>query len=707
MLQTRPERRLLAGGRLPHGSVYLLCPEHDAATRRRDLEGIARLGFNTVVFWPPATRWDAAEPGGLAFDSIDHALAVCVELGLSAIIELQGQDDNHGPIPEWLPFAHEWPNINHPQIREATLEFLRAVARHFKGHPALIGYCTFNEVHYTEADPWTLGEFVRFLERQYAGDIRRLNAAWCTFHRGFDEIPRFGTNFRRRVWSSGLMQRDWFRFQQHNYAERLDEWYRAVREEDPNVCIFADILGCDTLHDRTRYGSNDWLTAAAGDVHGLSCYANMLGPDFRQRDAYSWAQFWRQQLGAARGKQTIISELMTHNRSMFPAEGSSMTDELGLWSHQALYNGIQGLIYWKYRPFIRGVQVGGRGLVDTAGAPTPLAEQASRAAAFSARHSARLAASRPDHAGAAIVHDHDTHDLYVAIQASDPAFYLDAHRGIFRGFWEHGISPRYLTPADLAVGVPSDVTVLAFPCNVCMAKATADALIEFVRRGGVLFSEGRFGLLDTDGYVYPHAPGAGLRPAFGVGEAHFTCDARDRVRLAAGAELELGDYLQWLVLEGDVRVHAASEQGRPVLIESRVGEGSYVHSAALLGRAIQRGAAGALELFACAFERLRPALSPALTVLAKPPMVDVSVLLGPRGEPSLVGITNYRHESSRVELGAPSKALGSARVELDGCAGAVLSVAAASGTWSVDVPARAAVALLFEYATAEGAANSG
>ncbi|HVZ34388.1 MAG TPA: beta-galactosidase, partial [Polyangiaceae bacterium] len=228
---------LLPNGELPHGCVYLICPEHGAAVRRRDLEGIVRLGFNTVVFWPPASRWDAPQTGELAFDSVDHALDACAELGLMAILELQGQDDNYGPIPEHLPFAHEWPNINHPEIRAATLAFLRSVARHFRGHRALLGYCTFNEVHYTEADPWSLGEFVGFLERQYARDIRALNAAWCTFHRGFGEIPQHGANFRRRVWSSGLMQRDWFRFQQHNHAERLAEWYQAVREEDPNAVI--------------------------------------------------------------------------------------------------------------------------------------------------------------------------------------------------------------------------------------------------------------------------------------------------------------------------------------------------------------------------------------------------------------------------------------------------------------------------------------
>ncbi|MEY2934092.1 MAG: hypothetical protein RL033_4841, partial [Pseudomonadota bacterium] len=506
-----PAPPLLPKGQLPHGCVYLISPEHDAAVRRRDIEGIASLGFNTVVIWPPASRWDAPEPGGLAFDSVDHALSVCVELGLKVVLELQGQDDNHGPIPEYLPFAHEWPNPNHPEIRAATLDFLRSVAQHFRGHPALLGYCTFNEVHYTGVDPWTLSEFVRFLERQYEGDIRALNAAWCTFHRGFDEIPRHGTNFRRRVWSSGLMQRDWFRFQQHNYAERLGEWYRAVRDEDPGAVIFADILGCDSLHNRTQYGANDWLTAATGDVHGLSCYANMLGRDWRERDAYSWAQFWRQQISAAGGKQTLISEMMTHNRSMFPAEDSSLTDELGLWSRQALFNGIQGVIYWKYRPFLRGVQVAGRGLVNAAGELTALAEQARAAAALSARHSERLARSTPDCAGAALLFDHDAQDLYMAIQASDPSFYVDAQRGIFQGFWEHGVSPRYVTPAQLVGGVPDDLRVLGVPCDVCLSPGLAKALLEFVHGGGVLFTEGRFGLLDPNGYLHSQTPGAGLR----------------------------------------------------------------------------------------------------------------------------------------------------------------------------------------------------
>ena len=80
----------------------------------------------------------------------------------------------------------------------------------------------------------------------------------------------------------------------------------------------------------------------------------------------------------------------------------------------------------------------------------------------------------------------------------------------------------------------------------------------------------------------------------------------------------------------------------------------------------------------------------------------MSVLVGARREPALVGITNYRHEPSRVELRAPFDA-GGGRIVLDGCAGAVFSAAESGGTWRVDVPARAAVALILEHASPSSA----
>lgn len=643
-------------GMFPHGTVYLIRPEDNSATRRRDLEKIKGLGFNTVVLWPPVSRWDGDPPGELAFDTIDEVMDVCAELDLKVIIELQGQDDTHGPLPQWLPFAdsvlfeHDNHNINHPEACREVISFIKAVAEHFKGHPALLAYDTFNEVHFLGTDCWTLGEFVEFLKQQYDGDIRALNAKWATYYRDFDSIAKRQPKVMASRWSSVVAMRDWFRFQQHNFADRLREWAAAIREVDPGVVIMADILGCDTMDNRPAgFGTNDWLTSETSQVHGLSCYANMFGPEWWKKDAYSWAQFWRQQISAACGKQVVISELMTPNRSMFPADSSSMTDQIRLWSYQALFNSIKGLIYWAYRPFTRGMQVSGRGLTDYEGNPNDFAVQAAEVAAFSARHADLLAGASPDAAGCAILHDHNTQDMYQAIQPWDEDFYTSAHRGLFRGFWENGVSPGYLIPHDIETGVPKAVRVLAIPCNVSVSQATAEVLIAFVKRGGRLVTEGRFGLLNEDATLYPRVPGAGMSDAFGVREVNFNSNAFDSIRCGQ-SEMPLEDYLQELNLAEDVQTVLQTDKGKPAVVAAKIGKGLYVHCAFLLGRKVDRGVGGALEILKFIFDIVGPTLSPSIRVVEKVGLTDVSVLKDENGKPLLVGIINYNHEQTSVTL---------------------------------------------------------
>lgn len=645
-------------GMIPYGVVYLVLPEQTTATRRRDLTNIKKLGFNLVVLWPPVSRWDADPPGGLAFDSVDEVMHICAEVGLKAILELQGQDYNHEALPETLEFmrktggeqAEDVPPLNHPEVRRLICDYMKAVAEHFKDHPALLAYDIFNEVHYTAVDEWTIKEFVNFLKHEYA-DIQALNRKWATFFPDFDTIADWVPRLRVRTWSSGVAARDWYRFRPYNFAQRLHEWGAAIREVHPEALILADILGCNTMHNRDGGygGATDWATAKAVDVYGLSCWANMFNPRWWLKDCYAWPHMWRQQLSAGQGKQIIISELMTPNRSMFPEEHSSMSDHLRLWGHQAFFNGVKGVIYWKYRPFIRGVQVAGRGLTDYEGNPNEFAEQASVVADFVRRHADDLAGTVPDDSGCAILFDQNTQDLYQAIQSWDEEFYTDAHRGFFRGFWRNGVSPSFLTPEDIWGGVRDRVKVMAVPCNVCVAAATAEALIAFVKRGGRLLTEGRFGLLDEDGNLYPRVPGAGMRDAFGAGERKLLSDAGDTIPLAGG-DMDLPDYLQELALDDGVQVPLRTSADRPALVIAKCGDGLYVHVPFLLGRKIEREVPGAEEVFDRAFALIADALTPAVRILEKKGRVDVSVLKRETGDPVVVGVVNYEYEPRAVRL---------------------------------------------------------
>jgi len=341
---------------------------------------------------------------------------------------------------------------------------------------------------------------------------------------------------------------------------------------------------------------------------------------------------------------------MTQHRTMFPWEASSMTDQIELWSYQAIFHGIKGLVYWKYRPFRRGLQVAGRGLTDFAAVPNEYAEQAARVGAFVAQHGDLLADAAPDAAGVAILHDHNTQQIYQSLQGGSPDFYTDAHGGIFRGFWSRGISPMYVRADDLADGVPEWVRILAVPCNVSVSQATADALAAFVDRGGRLLTESRFALLDEDARLWPHVPGGGLAAKLGIEERNFTSRFRDALPVGSDAVTFDNDYFQQLTLADDARVLCETIGSTPAVTARKIGKGLHVHAAFNLGRKIHLNATGALEVFDVIFHELRSAASPAVAVTSKDPLMDVSVLLGADGGPFLVGIVNYRRRPGRVVL---------------------------------------------------------
>lgn len=645
----------LSLGVVPYGVVYLIDPAVSLREKQRDLGNIRKLGFNTVVLWPAVSRWDGTPSGETAFDSIDEGMDICAELGLKAILELQGQNRGNQEAPERFRLSEGVADINHPEYRRMTVRYLKEVAAHFKGHPALLAYDVYNEVSHSSRDPWTLREFVAFLKRQYDEDIQALNRAWGTYFTDFDAIadepPELHDEYV--LWLSVLPKRDWLRFRPRNFADRLDEWCAAIREVDPDTVTLADVLGCDTMQNRAHeecFGVTDWSIAEHVDVLGLSCWGQFLGPGWKRRDAFRWPQYWRTALSAARGKQVIISELMTQNQAMFPDDDSSLTDQIRLWSYQAVFNGIKGLVYWKYRPFRRGIQVAGRGLTDLAGEPNDHGRQAAEVAAFVSRHVEKLGNARPDDSGCAILHDHNAQDIYQSIQPRWGDFYTDAHGGMFRGFWSHGVSPGYLLPQDIVHGVPERVRVLAVPCNVSVSQGTADALAAFVRRGGVLLTEGRFALLNEDAILWPHVPGGGLCNVFGVEEGAFTACFTDTVSVE-DATLELSDdYFQELKLTDDVAVALKTAGGRPLVVSRSVGQGTYIHVPFLLSHKLHAEESGAPEVFDMIFAMLEPALTPAVPVSDKGPLVDVSVLLMKDGKPLLVGVTNFEQHPSTVRL---------------------------------------------------------
>jgi hypothetical protein len=688
---------------LPFGAVVLAEPGVPPEEMLEDLKTIKSMHFNTIVLYPSVSRWEGNPPGTTAFGAIDQIMDWCADLGLRVILELQGQVMQDADAPECFGYAqapsYRENGLHDPLKEELLRKYLIEVAEHFRGHPALLAYDLFNEIGNESRSPGTIRAFVEFLKNQY-GEIGALNSAWATYFADFEAITRIPPDFRVWTWSSVLAERDWLRFRSKDFAIKIAEWRAIIRQVDPDTPLFVDVLGSDVLHCRTGgyFGVSDWDVVGQSDVLGLSCYANMLAPDWWNRDAWLWPQFWRHALGVAGGKQTIISELMTPNRSLFPVERSSMTDELGLWSYQAIFHGIQGIIYWKHRPFRRGRQVAGRGLTDFAGRPNSFGEQAEAVARFVATHEKALSGSVPDHGCCAILFDPEVERLFSAIGVgsitNESSFYTDQHRGWFRAFWSQGIAPTYLTAETIASSVPESIRVLAAPCLAAASESLLQVLQAFVKRGGMLVTDARFATISEEGILFPHAPGGGFHEFSGFEETGFSARFSDEIAVP-GAVLKFeDDYFQELAVGDGCSVIQTTQGGKIAALERKAGAGSHLHLTFLLGQKVEsaESSTAALALFGSLCERIRPVLSSEVETIRKGPRTDVSTLLDESGEPWLIGITNYSHKSDSIELRLPRRngvLRSAAREDVAVKMGEIIRVT---------IPARTAEAWLFETA---------
>ncbi|MES2201005.1 MAG: beta-galactosidase [candidate division FCPU426 bacterium] len=189
----------MAKGRFPvskfyYGSCYF--PEHwDAKFHENDLRRMAKAGFNLVRMGEGAWSYFEPKEGHFQFDVFDRVLDLCLKHKIKAVM---GTPTYTGPawIADQYPETLRWNfqrqpmghggrrNYNYTSSKYLQLSdsVCKALADHYKGHPAIIGWQLDNEfnchmdVSYAPSD--TLA-FRVWLKARY-GSLDKLNKAWGT-----------------------------------------------------------------------------------------------------------------------------------------------------------------------------------------------------------------------------------------------------------------------------------------------------------------------------------------------------------------------------------------------------------------------------------------------------------------------------------------------------------------------------------------------
>ena len=541
------------------GAVYLIEPNLSAERQARDLANMAQAGFNLVVLWPPVSRWEAPDGHSIAFGAIDRAMDHCARLGLRAILELEGQNPafQFAPDATWTPErapqsakARHWVNYFHPDAAREIDAYIQAVAGHFKAHPALYGYDLFNEVNFHSTDPHTLAEFRMWLKEKYRS-IATLNRTWGRFYSEFEQVHVSNFSAPYSKWSSLRHLLDFEDFRADAIVKFVRHWTALVRAIDPTHAIIVDNSWSMTTFDTTILANDDWKIAKSTEIFGLSVYPQSWDVRLRENPG-AVSQIFRGGVCAgkvAHNRPMMVSELQTHNQTAL-ARGSSVFDEVRLWTWQAFAHGIEGLVYWKWNPFTRGFQVGGRGMTAADGTPNERAAQAAEVARVLASNADVFVGRTVFDSGAALLYNPTCNRFTDLILPDEPGVYRASLAGWYRYLWEHGVTPSILQAGDLGKENTRHLKLLIVPCQMLLSPADAQVLRDFSAAGGAILADGRFAIVDEDGFAYERAPGH-LTELFGYLE-------RDYLSPYADASAAAGERFCRVELRGGRATHTTS-----------------------------------------------------------------------------------------------------------------------------------------------------
>ncbi len=511
----------------PYGAQYYRTPNPPSADWERDLRQMKAQGMNTVRLWA-MWSWMHTSENEFDFSHIDRLMELCREIGLRALAQVILEN-----APAWLVEAHSecryvasdgqqiqpmgrpntpgggWPGLcldNEP-AREAARRFMAALASHFAGHEALLGYDVWNEVWF-ELDgyigsqyycycPATVDRFREWLKAKY-GDLEALGQAWYRRYTSWDQVvpPRY--------WGGYPDWLDWIKFRLDNQGRLLKWRVETLRMADPDALLVSHGLP-NTIGSMATMLTDDWRNAAEVDLYGLSCFP--LWFNYDNDETFKVHDLIR---GASRGKTFWTAETqagpsgegLMHSRAPRP-------EDIRLWNWISLASGAKGVLYWQWRPELLGPESPGFGLCHLNGDPSERTQAASWFAHYTSSHP-EILTSRPLRGEIAIAVLPES-QLFCHVSDRNAGKYAQSVRGAYRALSRAGYQVDFAKIDQI-----SDYALVYLPFPLMIESESADVLRKYVAGGGRIISEACPALFGDGGYVQTPNPGYGLAEVFGV-----------------------------------------------------------------------------------------------------------------------------------------------------------------------------------------------
>jgi beta-galactosidase len=577
---------------------------------RDDLRTIKSLGFNTVRTW---VEWSAGEPrrGEYRLENLELMLRLAEQEGLRVIVQVYVDS-----APEWVGKAYPdgrfvsqagvaLPSqaapgycVDHDGVREAVHGFFREVARRASRSPAFCAYDAWSEPAVMN---WALptylpnaqfcycrhsmARFRRWLEAQH-GSIETLNRRWYRTFASWDEVepPRFGTILTYTDFT------DWRVYIGEKIADDLAGRAAAIKQVDTAHPVTSHAPNPSpvfrTMADAMD-ASDDYLMKRAVDYFGTSFYPKLTSPDRdwplerralvmdTVRSVTAERGFYVGELQAGFGVHGIIA-------------GNPITaGEIQLYTWGLVSRGAKAISYYAFYPMSTGYEAGGYGMIELDGTLTERSRAAGRTAALIHEHAPLLLAARPVPAEVAVIVN-----PLVPLLGGEQAYgdRRNLHRavaGYHRMFFERNVPVEFPSAREMTPEALRRYRLVILPTPLLLTRGMADALEQYVREGGRLFTEARPGWQDERGHAEPVLPGFGWHRMFGVRETEVRPVKQASVTWNGKTFAGIVFAERFEAVDPAARVVATYEDGAPAAFERQHGKGAALILGTFAGEANQ------------------------------------------------------------------------------------------------------------------------
>ena len=556
----------------------------------RDHRVAAEDGHTLFRHWVP---WNVVEvsPGKFVWDDYATMLDLTAANGIRVVLAEMLVD-----FPEWLIAAHpeariEMANgqkrqsemhgssvngghhalcLNHAPVSVAAERYLTAMARRFRGHPALLGYDIWNECTQYTAERLCFCAACQLAFRQWMktnhGDITKVAERW---HRpsltSFEqiELPRTPGLFPDFLDSIRWRNDD---------AQHWMRWRRDVlKKADPDAMTIAH-GNAKTHADASVCVGDDFRAAENCEIFGYTHYFGNGHPGLLSGDLIRGAsqgrQFWRAEaIGGPQWFRRKIGE---------PKPAMDELEDLAAIRLDALISMVTGATAYmnpRWRSLLDGPLFGAFGWYADDGSRTTKSAEIWQLAAWAAQPDvAPLWKMKPSRGDVAIVLVDEAQDWCYAMQG-DTTAYAGCVRGLHRGLTAAGFTCDFIKPTAHQL---SGHLVAYVPFPVALSEETMNTLLKWAEAGGHLMLEACAGYFDELAHSFPVQPNRTLGKLFGpiVGRSSFALDQHNDLKIQTTAgELHVALYRQTFHASEGAEILGHYEDRSPAIVRHKTGAG--------------------------------------------------------------------------------------------------------------------------------------